>query len=86
MREPLVWRRQVLAAMCENLDVAAVEFSPALIGAGIALYQWAVASGYEGVMAKQFRSVYRPGRRSVTWKKIKPSTRRQCLQRDIFSR
>jgi bifunctional non-homologous end joining protein LigD len=86
MREPLVWRRQVLAAMCENLDVAAVEFSPAVTGAGIALYQTAVASGHEGVMAKQLRSVYRPGQRSVTWKKIKPPTGRGCSPREIFSR
>jgi DNA ligase-1 len=55
------------------------------MGAGRALYEAALAAGHEGVMAKHLRSVYVPGRRSVTWKKIKPSTRRQCLQRDIFS-
>jgi ATP-dependent DNA ligase len=71
--------------VCEKLDVGEVEFSPAVFGAGMALFQTAVASGQEGIMAKQLGSVYRPGKRSVTWKKIKPSTRRQRSQRDIFS-
>src|SRR5262245_47123280 len=86
MHEPLVRRRELLAEACEKLGVSEVESSPAVIGAGIALYQTAVASGHEGVMAKQLVSMYRPGKRSVTWKKIKPSTRRPCSQRDIFSR
>ena len=85
MREPLVRRREVLAEVCQRLDVVVV-FSPAVIGAGIALYQTALASDQEGVMAKRLSSMYWPGKRSVSWKKIKPPTRRKRLQRDIFSR
>jgi ATP-dependent DNA ligase len=44
--------------------------SSALIGAGTALYQAVVAGGQEAVMAKQLTSVYWPGKRSMTWKKI----------------
>jgi DNA ligase-1 len=85
MRVPLVRRRELLADVCGRLDEVVV-FSPAVIGAGIALYHTALASGQEGVVAKQLVSMYRPGKRSVTWKKIKPPTRRRRLQRDIFSR
>jgi ATP-dependent DNA ligase len=84
MRVPLVRRRELLAEVCERLD-GVVVFSPAVIGAGTALFQAVVAAGHEGVMAKQLRSVYRPGKRSSTWKKIKPPTGRRRLQRDIFS-
>ena len=72
LREPLVRRREMLAAVCEKLDVPAVEFSRAVIGAGTTLYQQVVAAGHEGVMAKKLSSAYRPGKRSVAWKKIKP--------------
>ena len=72
MREPLVRRREVLAELCDKLRAPEAECSPAVISAGIELYQAAVVAGHEGVMAKQLRSVYRPGIRSACWKKIKP--------------
>jgi ATP-dependent DNA ligase len=72
MREQLVLRREVLAEVCEKLDVPEVEFSRAVIGDGTTLYQQVVAAGHEGVMAKKLSSAYRPGKRSVAWKKIKP--------------
>ena len=72
MREPLMRRREVLAEVCEKLDAAEVDFSPAVIGAGTAFYHQVVAAGHEGVMAKLLKSMYRPGKRSVMWKKIKP--------------
>ena len=75
MREPLVRRREVLAAVCEKLDVPAVEFSRAVIGDGTTLYQQVLAAGHEGEMAKHLRSAYRPGKRSATWMKIKPPSR-----------
>jgi ATP-dependent DNA ligase len=74
MRLPLVGRRELLAEVCERLHRVVV-FSPAVIGAGTALFQAAVAAGHEGVMGKLLGSPYRPGKRSVTWKKIKPKAR-----------
>jgi ATP-dependent DNA ligase len=85
MRVPLIRRRELLAEVCERLD-GVVVFSPAVIGAGTALFQAAVAAGHEGVVAKQLMSLYRPGKRSLTWKKIKPPTGKRRSQRDIFSR
>jgi ATP-dependent DNA ligase len=75
LREPLVQRREMLADVCEKLDMTEVEFSHAVIGAGMTLYQQVVAAGHEGVVAKKLSSAYRPGKRSVAWKKIKPPSR-----------
>jgi bifunctional non-homologous end joining protein LigD/DNA ligase-1 len=72
LREPLVRRREVLAEMCQGRDVAEVQFSAGVIGAGTAFFEAAVARGHEGVMAKYLGSTYRPGRRSAVWRKIKP--------------
>jgi ATP-dependent DNA ligase len=41
-------------------------------GWGKTFYQAVVAQGHEGVMAKHWAAPYRPGRRSPTWRKIKP--------------
>jgi len=75
MREPLVRRRELLIEVWQKLKVPEVEFSPAVIAAGTTLYHQVVAAGHEGVMAKQLKSAYRPGERSVAWKKIKPPSR-----------
>ena len=77
MRAALVRRREVLAEACEKLDAGAVLFSPALIGAGTAFYHKVVAAGHEEVMAKRLNSAYRPGKRVMTWKKIKSRARNQ---------
>ncbi len=37
-----------------------------------ALYAAAMASGYEGVVAKRLDSIYQPGQRVATWRKVKP--------------
>jgi bifunctional non-homologous end joining protein LigD len=37
-----------------------------------ALYAAAMASGYEGVVAKRLDGVYLPGQRVATWRKVKP--------------
>jgi ATP-dependent DNA ligase len=85
MREPLARRREALTEVCAKLAAAEVVFSPAVVGAGTALFHAAVAARHEGVMAKLLMSVYRPGKRSSNWKKLKPSTGRRRSQRDIFS-
>ena len=77
MREPLFRRREILAEMCEKHAVPQVEFSPAVIGNGVAFYHQVVAAGHEEVMAKRLNSAYRPGKRVMTWKKIKSRARNQ---------
>ena len=82
MREQLVRRREMLAETCAKLDVPEVVFSPAGIGAGTAFYHNVVNAGQEGVMAKLQSSAYRPGKRSHTWKKIKPRVRKATCTRE----
>jgi ATP-dependent DNA ligase len=72
LKEPLARRREVLAELCRLLDVAEALFAEAVVGQGKALYAAALARGHEGVVAKHLASTYRPGRRSVAWRKIKP--------------
>ena len=85
LREPLARRREVLAEMCHRLDVADVQFSAGVIGAGKALYEAAITRGHEGVMAKHLAATYRPGRRSAAWRKIKPRLKRSCAARELAS-
>jgi ATP-dependent DNA ligase len=72
LRERLAQRREVLVALCRRLGSPEVRFSEAVVGKGMALYAVALARGHEGIMAKHLASTYRPGRRSATWRKIKP--------------
>jgi len=75
LHEPLARRRELLAEIVERLDEPEVIFSAGVVGAGTAFYATALAQGHEGVMAKHLSSTYRPGRRSTTWRKIKPKKR-----------
>jgi ATP-dependent DNA ligase len=72
LREPLARRRELLTEMCAALQAPEVLFSESVIGWGKTFYQAVVAQGHEGVMAKHLAAPYRPGRRSPTWRKIKP--------------
>jgi ATP-dependent DNA ligase len=72
LRQSLARRREVLAEMCAVLQAPGVLFSEGVTGWGKAFYQAVVAQGHEGVMAKHRTAPYRPGRRTPTWRKIKP--------------
>jgi hypothetical protein len=66
-------RARVTGLIDENNNSAqGVLFSEGVVGWGKAFYQAVVAQGHEGVMAKHWAAPYRPGRRSPTWRKIKP--------------
>ena len=85
VNEPLAWRRQMLADLCQRLDAAGVQFSAGVIAAGKAFYEAAIAQGHEGVMAKHVASTYLPGRRSAAWRKIKPRLQGTCRRREVPS-
>jgi ATP-dependent DNA ligase len=72
LREPLERRRDLLAELCARTAVPGILLSAGVVGAGQAFYEAVVAAGHEGVMAKALVAPYRPGRRSPTWRKIKP--------------
>jgi bifunctional non-homologous end joining protein LigD len=85
LTEPLMRRREVLAELCWQIDVAELLFSEAVVGHGKALYAAALARGHEGVVAKQLASTYRPGRRSVGWRKIKPRLKKNSAASQVAS-
>ena len=67
--EPLEERRRLLAEVL-RVDPR-VRLSEDIAGDGIAFFEAAKARGLEGVMAKDRRSTYLPGKRSMAWQKIK---------------
>jgi bifunctional non-homologous end joining protein LigD len=56
-----------------------VQRSVAIEGRGRALFEEARARGLEGVVAKRKGSLYRPGRRTKDWIKVKATNRQECV-------
>jgi bifunctional non-homologous end joining protein LigD len=67
--EHLEERRRLLAEVL-RVDPR-VRLSEHIDGNGIAFYEAAKARGLEGIMAKDRRSTYQPGKRSMAWQKVK---------------
>jgi bifunctional non-homologous end joining protein LigD len=67
--EPLEDRRRILADAL-RADPR-VRLSEHIAGDGIAFFEAARARSLEGIMAKDRRSRYEPGRRSMAWQKVK---------------
>ena len=67
--EPLEERRRLLAGVL-RADPR-VRLSEDIEGEGMAFYEAAQARGLEGIMAKDRRSPYVPGGRTMSWQKVK---------------
>ncbi len=67
--EPLEERRRLLAGVLR--PDPRVRMSEHVEGAGIAFFEAARERGLEGIMAKDRRSPYVPGKRSDRWQKVK---------------
>jgi bifunctional non-homologous end joining protein LigD len=67
--EPLVERRRLLKAAL-RADPR-VRLSEDIAGEGIAFFEAAKTRGLEGIMAKDRRSPYLPGKRTLSWQKVK---------------
>ena len=70
---PLIERRARLEELFKRhkLPNASLRISEQVAGSGRALYERAQAEGWEGLLVKSARSVYRDGRRSPEWQKLK---------------
>jgi ATP-dependent DNA ligase len=79
LQEPLSRRRGVLADILTEIDAPELMFSTGTTEFGRSFFERMVAAGHEGVMAKHRTSRYLPGRRSSTWKKIKPTAELPCV-------
>jgi bifunctional non-homologous end joining protein LigD len=71
---PLVDRRRRLEAALGPALSGVIRLSHQVIGDGHALLAEVRARGWEGLVAKDARSPYRPGRRSGEWRKLKLAT------------
>ena len=67
--EPLEERRRLLGDVLRTDP--RVRLSEDIEGEGIAFFEAAKVRGLEGIMAKDRRSTYLPGKRSMAWQKVK---------------
>ena len=59
------------SATCQGRRPAILRISELVRGDGRALYERALASGWEGLIAKQADSAYKSGKRTPDWRKLK---------------
>jgi bifunctional non-homologous end joining protein LigD len=76
--EPLLARKRRLKALLKKSS-GAVRFSDHVLGRGKAFFREAVRQGLEGIVAKDARSTYEPGKRSRAWLKIKGERRQEAV-------
>jgi ATP-dependent DNA ligase len=70
--QPLEGRRERLEKLVEGQQESGIVFSAGVVGEGRAFFERVCREGLEGVVAKRLGSLYRPGKRSDAWIKIKP--------------
>ena len=68
---PLVERRAALEQVFGRTGSDRLRISDQVTGDGRALYAQALAHGWEGLIAKHARSLYKSGKRSPDWRKLK---------------
>lgn len=66
---PLFERKQLLQKTVQGLNT--VHYSDHILDKGIEFWEQASKNGLEGVMAKRIKSLYREGKRSWDWLKVK---------------
>ena len=76
---PLTERRRRLEAALGEARDGVIRLSRQVAGDGEALMAEAQAEGWEGLIAKEARSVYRPGRRTADWRKLKLVKRQEFV-------
>jgi len=76
---PLVERRMQLEQLFADARPERLRLSEIAVGDGTALYQQALADGWEGLIAKDGASRYRSGERAAEWRKIKLVKRQEMI-------
>ncbi|HEX4405300.1 MAG TPA: DNA ligase D [Polyangia bacterium] len=79
---PLTERRQRLAAALGSAAIeatGALRLSRQVAGDGEALMAEAQSEGWEGLIVKDARSIYRPGKRTSDWRKLKLVKRQEFV-------
>ena len=68
---PLTERRDALEQLFRETTSQVLRLSAQVRGDGRAMYKEALARGWEGLVAKQAASLYKSGKRSPDWRKLK---------------
>ena len=68
---PLVERRAALEKLFSRTGSPLLRISDQVTGDGRALFKQAMDEGWEGLIAKHARSLYKSGKRSPDWRKLK---------------
>jgi bifunctional non-homologous end joining protein LigD len=76
---PLAERRARLEAVLADHVESTLRMSRQVRGDGTALMAEAKARGWEGIVAKDARSSYKPGRRTLDWRKLKLVKRQELV-------
>jgi bifunctional non-homologous end joining protein LigD len=79
---PLAERRkrlEALLARARDKDTGALRLSRQVAGDGEALMAEARAEGWEGLIVKDAKSAYRPGKRTADWRKLKLVKRQEFV-------
>ncbi len=76
---PLDERRVHLEAVMRGVPAAVLRLARQVRGDGTALMAEAQAESWEGLVAKDARSPYRPGKRSAEWRKLKLVKRQELV-------
>ncbi len=76
---PLAERRMQLEQLFADARPERLRLSEIAVGDGTAIYQQALADGWEGLIAKDGASRYRSGERASEWRKIKLVKRQEMI-------
>ncbi len=71
VNRPLVERRAALERLFGRTGSPVLRISEQVSGDGRALFKRAMDQGWEGLIAKHARSLYKPGKRTPDWRKLK---------------
>src|SRR5581483_8081410 len=69
--QPLVERRAALESLFAKTESPLLRISTQVRGDGRAMYKDALAHGWEGLIAKHAASLYKSGKRTPDWRKLK---------------
>ena len=78
MERPLVERREQLQEIVASTQSPKLILSDGVVGKGLVFFEQTSALALEGIMAKRLDSVYRPGKRTDAWMKIKAIKHLHC--------
>ncbi len=77
MALPLIERKKLLKQSLPK--TANIKYSDHIENQGIAFFKAAQKQNLEGIVAKDFQSIYKPGQRTHDWLKIKTSLRQEAV-------